>query len=278
MFLRQSTAYIFRAGPFVDSTDGVTAEVALTIAQGDIQISKDGGAFAQTSATSPTTTHDSDGYYQCPLTATDTGTLGPLTVQITMAGALPVWRHWQVVDSVVYDSLFDGADTLPVDVIQIGGGAQSATDLKDFADDGYDPSTNKVQGVVLTDTCTTNTDMRGTDSAALASVCTEARLAELGASNLPADLDAVLADTGEMQTKMIAVIAGAFTGTPTTTTGNTDLSGLAADVLIGRYIYVTSGTYQGAFGEITDYTVSGGVLVYSTLTGAPSAADTFIVA
>jgi hypothetical protein len=35
--------------------------------------------------------------------------------------------------------------------------AQSATDLKDFADDGYDPATNKVQGVVLTDTVTTYT-------------------------------------------------------------------------------------------------------------------------
>ncbi len=46
-----------------------------------------------------------------------------------------------------------------VDVTKIGGGAQSATDLKDFADAGYDPSVNKVEGVKLTDTCTTNTDM-----------------------------------------------------------------------------------------------------------------------
>jgi hypothetical protein len=74
-FLKQSTAFTFRIGPFVDSTDGVTAETALSIAQADIQISKAGGAFAQTSA-SPTTTHDADGWYQCPLTTTDTGTLG----------------------------------------------------------------------------------------------------------------------------------------------------------------------------------------------------------
>lgn len=38
--------------------------------------------------------------------------------------------------------------------------------------------------------------MRGTDSAALASVCTEARLVELAAANLPTDIDAILADTG----------------------------------------------------------------------------------
>ena len=37
--------------------------------------------------------------------------------------------------------------------------------------------------------------MRGTDNAALASVCTEARLAELAAANLPADIDAILAKT-----------------------------------------------------------------------------------
>lgn len=44
-----------------------------------------------------------------------------------------------------------------VDVTHIGGGAQSATDLKDFVDDGYDPSTNKVEGVKLADTLTTYT-------------------------------------------------------------------------------------------------------------------------
>lgn len=38
--------------------------------------------------------------------------------------------------------------------------------------------------------------MRGTDSAALASVATEARLAELDAANLPSDVDAILVDTG----------------------------------------------------------------------------------
>ena len=81
--------------------------------------------------------------------------------------------------------------------------AQSLLDLKDFADAGYDPSTNKVQGVVLVDITTLNTDMRGTDGvdvsamrgtdgAALATVATEARLAELDSANMPADLDTLL--------------------------------------------------------------------------------------
>lgn len=127
-FLKQSTAFTFRVGPFVDSTDGVTAETALTIAQADIQISKAGGAYAQTSA-APTTTHDADGWYQCPLTATDTNTLGALTVQIVVAGALPVWEHFQVIPALVYDSLVLGTDALQVDTIQIGGTVQTANDV-----------------------------------------------------------------------------------------------------------------------------------------------------
>ena len=55
-----------------------------------------------------------------------------------------------------------------VDVTFLGGVAQSLFDLKDFADAGYDPATNQVEGVKLNDTTTTNTDMRGTDSALLA--------------------------------------------------------------------------------------------------------------
>lgn len=126
-FLKQSTAFTFRIGPFVDATDGVTAETALSIAQADIQISKAGGAFAQTSA-APTTTHDADGWYQCPLTATDTGTVGTLTVQIVMAGALPVWKDFMVLPANVYDSLVGGTDLLDVNTAQWLGTACATPD------------------------------------------------------------------------------------------------------------------------------------------------------
>jgi hypothetical protein len=126
-FLKQSTAKIFRIGPFLDDTDGKTAEPGLTIAQADIQISKNGGAFAQTSAVSPTTTHDADGWYQCPLTTTDTATLGPLTVQIVMAGALPVWEHFHVVTANFYDTLFS-TDLFDVNVTHVADTSQTAGD------------------------------------------------------------------------------------------------------------------------------------------------------
>ena len=52
----------------------------------------------------------------------------------------------------------EGVAGMPkVDLAAMRGVEQSATDLTDFADAGYDPATNKVQGVVLTDTVTTLT-------------------------------------------------------------------------------------------------------------------------
>jgi hypothetical protein len=46
--------------------------------------------------------------------------------------------------------------SLPIaaNMVQLGSDTQSATDLKDFADAGYDPATNKVQGLVLADAVT----------------------------------------------------------------------------------------------------------------------------
>lgn len=193
-YLKQSTAVDVMLGVFVDDTDGKTTEEALTLAQADLQLSKNCGAAAQKNeATSAT--HIYGGNYKVPLDTTDTGTLGRLDLMCKESGALPIKASFMVVTANFYDSVC-GSDVLQADLTQMGGVAQSATDLKDFADAGYDPSTNKVQGVVLTDTCTTNTDMRGTDSAALASVCTETRLAELDAANLPTDVDSILVDTG----------------------------------------------------------------------------------
>jgi hypothetical protein len=56
--------------------------------------------------------------------------------------------------------IFDGSYEWPrseVNITHLNNDAQSLTDLKDFADTGYNPSTHKVAGVVLTDTVTTLT-------------------------------------------------------------------------------------------------------------------------
>ena len=77
MFLKQSTAYTFRFGPFLDETDGKTAETGLTISQADIRLSKAGGNFAQKNESSGSS-HDEIGYYIVVLDTTDTNTFSKL--------------------------------------------------------------------------------------------------------------------------------------------------------------------------------------------------------
>ncbi len=98
-----------KIGPFLDDTDGKTAETALTISQADVRLSKNGGDIAQkTEATS--CTHDELGIYDCPLDATDTGTLGRLQLWVHEAGALPVWHEFTVLVANVFDSLIGNTD------------------------------------------------------------------------------------------------------------------------------------------------------------------------
>ncbi len=73
--LRQSVAVTLKMGPFVDETDGKTAETGLTISQADVRLSKNGGNMAQKNESS-SATHDENGYYDVDLDTTDTGTLG----------------------------------------------------------------------------------------------------------------------------------------------------------------------------------------------------------
>jgi hypothetical protein len=113
MFLRQSTIQTIRFGPFLDSTDGVTAETALTIAQADRQLSKDGAAFAQSGETG-NSTHDTDGWYSDNLTAADTDTVGELYLQVVVAGALPVWVRWWVLEEAVYDAMYGASAAGPL--------------------------------------------------------------------------------------------------------------------------------------------------------------------
>ena len=240
LYLKQSTAATIKLGPFVDDSDGKTAETGLTISQADIRLSKNGGDIAQTN-NSAGATHDELGYYNVPLDTTDTNTLGTLKVIVSESGALPVFADFMVITAEAYDTLCgtdhftvdlngtpsvnvaqisgdstaadnlesycDGTTAQPVNVTQIGGTAQSATDLKDFADTGYNPTTHKVQGVVLTDTCTTNTDMRGTNNAYTGTPPTVTAIRQEMDTN-STQLAAILTDTGTTLDGKLDAIAG----------------------------------------------------------------------
>lgn len=124
-WLKQSTAATVVLGPFVDATDGVTAETALTISQADVRLSKNAGAFAQVGE-STSASHMENGYYSKALNTTDTGTLGLLTIAVNESGALPVRSDWLILPANIYDSFFS-TDLLQVDLTQISGAAVSTS-------------------------------------------------------------------------------------------------------------------------------------------------------
>ena len=113
-----------------------------------------------------------------------------------------------------------------------------------------------VDNVTLVATTTTNTDMRGTDSAA-----TAANLATVDAN---------------VDTLLLGVITGtAQTGTLSTTQATTDLTGYANDELIGRVIVFTGGTADGQASDITDYASASGLVTFTAIPTAPANGDTF---
>lgn len=138
-YLRQSTAsQSVLIGPFVDDTDGTTAETGLTIANTDIRLSANGGNIV--AKNSGGGTHDELGYYTITLDATDTATVGRLQLVCKMSGALVVEHSFQVVEEEVYDMLFASSaagipdygtyvPTGPAPMFGVveGGTAQSAT-------------------------------------------------------------------------------------------------------------------------------------------------------
>lgn len=137
---------------------------------------------------------------------------------------------------------------------------------------------------------------RVTANVALASVCTEARLAELAAANVPADLDtlltritaavalasvctearlAVLADLAAAAGTMVT--GAAEVGTLSTTQMTSDLAELTNDHYNGRIVIWTSGVLLGQASDITDYNGADGMLTYTAVTEAPGDGDTFVI-
>jgi len=135
-------------------------------------------------------------------------------------------------------------------------------------------SAGAVANVDLVDVCTTNTDMRGTDSANTTAPDN-------------ASIAAILVDTADMQPRIgtmetdinnldLGIIYGtAATGTLTTTSATTNLTGYVDNQLVGAYIIVTSGSAEGERREITAYTEIGGVIEFAAMTIAMANNDTF---
>lgn len=222
--LKQSTAsQEIPLGYFVDSTDGDTEETGLTIANTDIKLWKN-GATTLANKNSGGATHISNGIYYAVLDATDTDTVGPMVIFCHVSGALTVRLECHVYEEDIYDAIFgasaagfDSNQRVSADVVAISGDTTAADNAEAFFDDTGFAASNSTIG-----TCTTNTDMRGTDSAATASALTthDGKL-----DTVDTNVDAILVDTADMQPKL---------GTPAGASISADIAALenisAADV------------------------------------------------
>ncbi len=170
-WLKQSTTVTLKIGPFVDRTDGYTAETALTPT---VQVAKNGSAFAaRNSATA--IAHDADGFYNVELNTTDTNTLGVLVVKsFVVTDALPVWHEFMIVPANVWDSLF-GASQLQVDATAIATAVLDAEVTEPAAVWTWPVTLRKLLGWLgalsrnkVTQTATTQTLRNDADSATIA--------------------------------------------------------------------------------------------------------------
>jgi hypothetical protein len=139
MWAKQSTAATLIVGPILDSTGAEYTSAVI----GDLSISKNGGTLTALAAAA-TLTHIANGQYTLVLTTGNLDTLGRAQITCNKSTYQMPPIGLVVVPAMVFDSMVLGTDVLQADVTHIGGDAQSGTDLKDFVDAGYDPSTNKV--------------------------------------------------------------------------------------------------------------------------------------
>ena len=177
-------------------------------------------------------------------------------------------------------------------VDQLNGGAQSLLDLKDFADDGYDPSTNKVQGVVLTDTLTTYTGDTpqtgdsfariGATGSGLTTLATQASVntiddfldTEIAAIKAVTDalpnagaLTTIQADLDNIQTRLPAALTtGTSDSGSTTTMVDSARTEADTDYWKGCWIRFTSGNISGQVRLITGFTPASDTITFAPAT------------
>ena len=206
------SAIVMIVGPCIDDTDFKTLEEAIAYDAAGIDVSmiveKTDGTTAVTAITLTTGgtsdwTHKDGGYYEVEVTAAQNTEEGIAYLRGVCTGVLPFESaHYDIVKANIYDSWVKGTDKLQVDAVEISGDS-GAADNAELAFDGTGYGFGNCVIPTVT-TLTGHTAQTGDSfarigatgsaltSLAQASVCTDARLAELAAANLPSDIDDLL--------------------------------------------------------------------------------------
>lgn len=145
-YLKQNTATVITIGPFLDKTDGITAEVALTVTSCHLTLMVDNAgtptlaldANATASAGSNDMVHitnDDAGFYSLELTAANTNYLGGAILSINdVATHCPVFHEFTILSANIYDSMVAGSDLFDVSVVQVAGSTTNVSALATNAD------------------------------------------------------------------------------------------------------------------------------------------------
>lgn len=312
IILKQSTAsQEILLGPFLDDTDGKTAETGLTIANTDIKIWKAGGT-SEASKNSGGATHIASGRYYAVLDATDTDTLGSMEINVHVSGALPVRRECIVLAANVYDALVAGTDLLQVDVSQFGNSAGTfasgrpevnathaagtawgsgaitaasiAADAITAAALASDAGTELATAVWASGTRTLTAIDE--DSTTLDFDATIRAAVGMASADLDTQLDAIAVDAAaaDVRGERTVCRGTVTTGASTTSIPTSALTpaGAAADQFKGRIIIFDIDTTTAALrGQATDITASSNsstpTFTVTALTSTPASGDTFTI-
>lgn len=185
--LKQSTAsQEVPLGQFVD-TDGAVV-TGLTIANTDIKCWKS-GATTLANKNSGGATEISNGVYYAVFDATDTDTLGPFVIFITVAGALSVRVECIVLSANNYDSAIAASDVLDVNATQLAGQTITAAAGVTFPTSVASP-TNITAGTITTATNVTTVNGLANNVITAASINADAITAAKVAADVTTEIAA----------------------------------------------------------------------------------------
>lgn len=125
--LQYATQSIVNVGPFVDATDAVTPETALTLSAGVAELYSP-GAVATIDVSGRTWAHIAYGMYRITLTAADLTYTGSMVLHIHPAGARPVAIELLTVVGDTFNGWMIGS-AIPADVEKINGDTTAAAKL-----------------------------------------------------------------------------------------------------------------------------------------------------
>jgi hypothetical protein len=240
----------------------VTEETALTLAQADMRLSKDGGAFAQKSAAG-NATHDSDGWYSTTLSTTDTNTVGILKLNVHQpANMFPVWETFYVVEEAVYDAMYGAASAGPLQsttagrTLDVSVGGEAGLD---WANIGSPTTAQNLSGTNI-DVDQVVASVSGAVGSVTGAVGSVTASVTIDATSVDLIWDEAIAGHLTVGTtgRDLALAGGilvdtTITGVPTSTQLQLTAGSTVDDFYNDQKIHITSGTGVGQARIISDY-------------------------